>query len=350
MKKIAFLPAHPSQVWLLHSIQTYLMAQSKYEFIWVLRDKDISCELADRLGIKYQCISTASTGLLGNAVELAGNIFKCLKIGKKRKIDLWVTKYGAGNIAGFLLQQKSLSFNDDDVDQVPLIAHTSYPFAERILCPDVLRMGSYDKKSRRYAGCHELIYLHPNRFIPDPGVYRELGIDPSRKFILMRLSALTAHHDKNIRGISEAVVMRVIGLCTKLNIQCYISSEKTLPSSLSSYRLNIPVHRIHHALAFACLFIGDSQTMTSEAAVLGTPAFRLSDFQGRLSVIDEFERYRLAFGFSPDDQENFLTAVERMLIGVDLEKYNSNHRKFLTDKSDPVPWFSEQIIQVLESN
>lgn len=349
MKNIAFLPAHPSQVWLFHSIQKYLLAHSNYEFIWILRDKDISCELADRLGIEYQCISTASTGLLGNAVELVGNILKCLKIGKRRKVDLWVTKYGAGNIAGFLLRQKSLSFNDDDVDQVPLIAHTSYPFAERILCPDVIRMGRYHLKSHRYAGCHELFYLYPTRFSPDKCVYNELGIDITRKFILLRLSALTAHHDKNIRGISKEVVLKIIELCDRQNVQCYISSEKQLPSDLAPYRLSIPVHRVHHALAFASLFIGDSQTMTSEAAVLGTPAFRLSDFQGRLSVIDELERYGLAFGFSPDDQDKLLAAVESMLVVGDFGKYNHNHRKFLTDKGDPVPWFSEQIIQVLES-
>jgi len=347
MKKIAFLPAHPSQVWLFHSIQSHLNTQDNYEFIWVLRDKDISCELADQLGIKYQCISTASTGLIGNAIELAGNIFKCLKIGKKREIDLWVTKYGAGNIAGYLLRQKSLSFNDDDVDQVPLIAHTSYPFAERILCPDVLRMGKYDQKSHRYAGCHELFYLHPNRFTSDDRVYQELGIDKTRKFILLRLSALTAHHDKNIRGISTGIVKRIIELCTRQNVQCYISSEKPLPSDLSQYRLSIPVHRVHHALAFASLFIGDSQTMTSEAAVLGTPAFRLSDFQGRLSVIDELERYELAFGFSPDNSENFLAAVKGILLGGSIQAYSDNHKKFLADKVDPVPWFSEQMLQVL---
>lgn len=349
MKKIAFLPAHPSQVWLLHSIQKYLAAQSNYEFIWVLRNKDISCELADRLGIQYQCISTASTGLLGNAVELAGNILKCFNIGKRGEVDLWVTKYGAGNIAGFLLQQKSMSFNDDDVDQVPLIAHTSYPFAERILCPDVLRMGKYDLKSHRYAGCHELFYLHPKRFSPDRSVYNELGIDITRKFILLRLSALTAHHDKNIRGISKEVVLQIIELCDRQNVQCYISSEKQLPSDLAPYRLSIPVHRVHHALAFASLFIGDSQTMTSEAAVLGTPAFRLSDFQGRLSVIDELERYGLAFGFSPDNAEEFLTAVNDTLLENTSQSYSNSHKRFLTEKIDPVPWFSEQITQVLEA-
>lgn len=349
MKKIAFLPAHPSQVWVFYSVQQYLRTQYECDFIWVLRDKDISCALADQLGVDYRCISTASKGLVGNAVELAGNIIKCYNLGRQRKIDLWITKYGAGNIAAYLQCKKSISFNDDDVDQVPLIAHTSYPFAERILCPDVLRMGKYDFKARRYAGCHELFYLHPSRFTPDPDVYQELGVDPSRKFILMRLSALTAHHDKNIRGISEAVVVRIIEQCKKLDVQCYISSEKPLSPNLSANRLNIPVHRIHHALSFACLFIGDSQTMTSEAAVLGTPAFRLSDFQGRLSVIDELERYGLAFGFSPDNVEEFLMAVNDTLNENTSQAYSKNHKRFLTEKIDPVPWFADQIIQVLEA-
>jgi uncharacterized protein len=349
MKTIAFLPAHPSQVWLLRSVQPYIELSSQFKVQWVIRDKDISCELADELGIDYVRISKAATGVWGNAVEMCGNIFKCLSLGRKLKIDCWVTKYGSGNIAAYFSGIKSVSFNDDDIDQVPLIAHTSYPFAKSVLCPDVVRMGKYEKKSIRYAGCHELFYLHPNRFQPDKSVLEELGIEQGKRFILVRLSALTAHHDKGIRGLSGDAIQQVLALCHKHGIQCFISSEKKLPDALMQYRLSIPVNRVHHVLAFASVFVGDSQTMTSEAAVLGTPAIRFSDFTGRLSVIDEIEKYQLAFGISPDEPFKLVEIVERYLLGEGKEVFKEHHALFLREKIDPAPWFAEQILNIMEA-
>jgi predicted glycosyltransferase len=45
------------------------------------------------------------------------------------------------------------------------------------------------------------------------------------------------------------------------------------------------------------MYIGDSQTMTAEAAVLGTPAIRFNDFVGELSYLEELEyTFDLTYG------------------------------------------------------
>ena len=60
----------------------------------------------------------------------------------------------------------------------------------------------------------------------------------------------------------------------------YISSEKELPEELKEYKLPTPASAIHSVLAFADLYLGDSQTMATEAALLGTPAIRSNSFVG----------------------------------------------------------------------
>ena len=60
----------------------------------------------------------------------------------------------------------------------------------------------------------------------------------------------------------------------------YISSEKALPSELAQYKLSTPSAQIHDVLANADLYVGDSQTMATEAALLGTPAIRSNSFVG----------------------------------------------------------------------
>ena len=63
------------------------------------------------------------------------------------------------------------------------------------------------------------------------------------------------------------------------------------------YRIKINPLDMHHVMAFASLYIGDSQTMAAEAGVLGVPFVRFNDFVGRIGYLRELEdKYRLGFG------------------------------------------------------
>ena len=64
-------------------------------------------------------------------------------------------------------------------------------------------------------------------------------------------------------------------------------------SSLEKFKIRIKPDDIHHVLYFAEMFIGDSQTMAAEAAVLGTPSLRFSDFTGKLNYLNELESPKL---------------------------------------------------------
>ena len=65
----------------------------------------------------------------------------------------------------------------------------------------------------------------------------------------------------------------------------YITSERELPEEFEKYRIKIKVNDIAHAIYFAELLIADSQTMSAEAAVLGTPYIRYNDFIGKISYL-----------------------------------------------------------------
>lgn len=346
MKTVAFLPAHPSQVWVLSQVANALSSHAKV--LWYLRDKDCSAEIADALGIRYQLLSSARTGYFGNALEMFGVAVKAVRCTKRDEVDLWVTKYGAGNFAASLLGKSSISFNDDDADLVPLIAFTSYTFAKHVLVTSVTRMGKYESKAIRYPSFHELFYLHPNRFTPDPEIKQELGLADNDSYGIVRLSSLSAHHDYGVRGIAVGLVEDVLEL-TGDKMRLFISSERPLEGGLEGYRVPIRPERMHHALACADFFLGDSQTMTAEAAVLGTPALRVSDFVGRISYIAELERYGLAFGFLPGDEQNMLKKLAAILEDQESPgKFAERRRLMLADNIDPVPWFVDQLVRALD--
>lgn len=345
MKTVALLPAHPSQVWVLNQVAKQL--SRRVRVLWYLRDKDRSGEIADGLGIKYKPFSIAATGLFRNGAEMFFATMKALQETQNNDIDLWVTKFGAGNIAAKLLRRKSLSFNDDDLDLVPLIGATSYRFADKVLVLDVTRMGRYEVKACRYPSFHELFYLHPSRFLPDHEIKQELGLLAQQRFGVVRLSALTAHHDRGIRGIATEFLVKFIKRY-ETKIKIFISSEKPLAPELAQYQLSIRPERMHHVLAFAEFFVGDSQTMAAEAAVLGTPALRLNDFAGRVSYLAELERYGLAFSFRPGEEHLLIKKLDSMLCNPSLaDEFKLKKEKMLVDKIDPAPWFADRITQSL---
>jgi len=276
-------------------------------------------------------------------MTLGVDVFRAARLLRRHRADVCITKYGAGNLAARLLLRKTISFNDDDADVVPLIVWTSYPFAHSVLAPTVTRMGRFDRKTTRFRGNFELFYLHPNRFTPDASVRAKLGLATDEPYAIIRLSALTAHHDMGKRGVGERLLNDVIAL-TRDRVRLFISSEKPLSPAFEPLRFPIPPQWIHHALAFAEFFLGDSQTMTSEAAVLGTPAFRLNDFVGRLSYLEELQQFGLSFGFHPGEEGELVSELTRVLDLPDRRvHFDRVRRQFLADKIDPVPWFADQI-------
>jgi predicted glycosyltransferase len=94
------------------------------------------------------------------------------------------------------------------------------------------------------------------------------------------------------------------------------------------------------------MFVGDSQTMTSEAAVLGTPAIRCNTFVGRIHYLEEEEhKYGLTYGFLPNETERMFEKIKELLAMPDLkEKWQTRRQKMLAEKIDYskfLTWFVE---------
>jgi len=103
---------------------------------------------------------------------------------------------------------------------------------------------------------------------------------------------------------------------------------------------------MHSVLANASILICDSQSMSVEAAILGVPSIRISDFVGRISVLEELEhKYGLTYGVKPGN-EDFLFERFNYLLNNKYLKDNFQYRKnnMLRDKIDVTAflvWFVE---------
>jgi len=105
---------------------------------------------------------------------------------------------------------------------------------------------------------------------------------------LLRFNAFKAHHDIGAKGLSIENKRKLIAyLETKGKV--YITSERNIDEEFKKYQLLLSPEKVHSLIYYATMLIGDSQTMTSEAAILGTPALKCNTFAGKLSVPNELE-------------------------------------------------------------
>ena len=254
----------------------------------VITSKDVLEDLVKQEGWNYTNIFPEGRKIkglptyFGAAFNLVRTIFKLLKYTRGKKYHLFITD-DLLTIVGWLRKVPSILFQDSDLHVVPESA-ILMRFATHILSPENADMGKYNLKKIGYKGYKELAYLHPNQFSPDKSILK--GIDTERFFIL-RLVNLGATHDVGKKGIDNKKLDKIITLLSK-NGKVFISSERKLESKYEQYILKPDkVSDLVHYIYYADMFIGDSQTTTSEAAIVGTPSIRFNDFVGKLSVMEE---------------------------------------------------------------
>ena len=337
--------SHPAHVHLFRNA-IRLWQEKGYPIVITARDKDITANLLTLYGLDYQIISKAKPGLIGLLLGLVEHDMGVLHVARQFKCDFMMGTSVAVSHASKLLPAKSIVFNEDNRESSPYFAMLTYPFADHIVTPAVLGE-DYGKRHHTYAGSQELAYLHPNYFTPDIAVLRELGIGEDETYSILRFVALGASHDIGQKGIDDVIKHQIIAELSKVG-RVFITSEGALSPEFEPYRLRVSPEKIHHVLALARLFVGDSQSMTIEAAVLGTPAIRCNTFVGRTPVIEELEhRYHLTYGFLPQDSQAIVAKIKEILSDPNSEALWQERRAvYLSDTVDLTAWMVDLIEQL----
>jgi len=248
---------------------------------------------------------------------------------------------------------------EDDANlNIPIFlgALTCYPYFSEILTPEVCNNSIWNFKSIKYNSYHELAYLHPNHFTPDKKVVEKYFSADSSYFIL-RFAKLNAYHDIGIKGINTEIAQKIIDLLKPCG-RIYITSERELEPQFEQYRIKINPLDMHHVMAFAQLYIGDSQTMAAEAGVLGVPFVRFNDFVGRIGYLRELEDvFKLGYGIKTKEVEKLYKTVSDLISMPDRAAvFALRRQKMLSEKIDYaqfLTWFIEnypQCAQIMREN
>jgi predicted glycosyltransferase len=129
-----------------------------------------------------------------------------------------------------------------------------------------------------------------------------------------------------------------------------ITTERDIDEEFLSYQMKVSPEKIHSLMAYAKILIGDSQTMCSEAAVLGVPSMRCNSFAGRVSYLEEQEKkYELVYSFLPSEFEKLFEKVKEWVEDPELKtKWMMRRQNMLKDKIDVTSFFKKMIYQFIE--
>ena len=105
--------------------------------------------------------------------------------------------------------------------------------------------------------------------------------------------------------------------------------------------LKINPNDIHTVLSNAKIYIGDSQSMAVESALLGTPGIRFNDFTNQIGVLNELEvKYGLTKSIAIMDEEKLYKVVKEMLEMEDLKiRQHEKLKILLQDKINVCDFF-----------
>lgn len=240
-----------------------------------------------------------------------------------------------------LLGIKSIAVFEDDLEIFPVYSKVFVPFLDHQLCPESCSAAQWNDhpKTIKYKGNHELAYLRPHYFTPHPEKVAAVFEKDKLNFFI-RFAKLTAWHDENKKGITDQLAQSIIEHLRPFG-KIHISSERELSPELDAYRIKVKASDILDVLYYADLYLGDSQTMTAEAAVLGTPSIRFNDFVGKLGYLEELETtYGLTFGIPTNQPDQLLQKIDEIVATPDLKnKWQQKKNHLLKETIDPTKFF-----------
>jgi hypothetical protein len=301
------------------------------------RAKDVTLELLDGFRLPYRVLSRAADHHAGLYLEWLVRTARLVKALRGFAADVTAAVGGAFVApAGRIARVPSLVFTD--TEHVRIDRLLTFPLATRICVPYSFRT-EVSGPITRYNGLHELAYLSPSRFRPEPGVLSAAGAAPP--YAVVRFVSWGASHDRGHRGLAalgrDEVLRRLGRLCPII-----VSDEGSRLAWSDGRALEIAPHHVHHVLARASLYIGEGATMATEAGLLGTPSVYVSSLVGTMGNFDLLAEAGLVESFV--DPAAALDRAEALLVAGDARReWERRAREFGARHVDVTAFIVEQL-------
>jgi predicted glycosyltransferase len=314
------------------------LQELNYDILICAREKEMTTVLLKKYGFPFTVVSVAQPPLVPLLKEQIHRSWGFSRILRQFQPDISISIMDP--TLAFASRVKGIPFiGITDTENAERSILGTLPFTEAVLTPSCFKK-ILGPKQIFYNGNHELAYLHPNHFTPDPSVLTEIGLTDGDPFTIVRFVSWQASHDVGQHGLTLETKHKVIREFEKFG-PVFITSEKPLPDEFEKYRISVSPEKMHDLLYYATLLYGESATMASECAVLGTSSI-FCDYAGRGYTDEEESRYHLVYNFKLDkasQERSIEKAVELLQNPVLKESSRQKRARLLQDKIDVTAFF-----------
>lgn len=314
------------------------MQAKGHEFFVSARNKEVIHTLLQQYNIPFYNRGRGATGMAGKFWYIFKADVLLLIKARTFKPDLFIS-FASPYAAHVAWLMKKPHIVIDDTESASLNHKLYLPFSKVTLNPLSFRK-EMGEKQVRFDSFMELSYLHPKYFHPSESIFQYLKIKPNEKYCIFRFVSWNANHDIGQKGLDFYTKLKLVDMLDK-EMKVFISSEGELPEQLRKYQITIPPEKLHDALAFADLYIGEGATTASECVMLGTPAIYINSLSA--GTLEEQKKSGLLHNLR--DTTDLFTTLEKISADPGYKKQIQNKRdQLLSDKIDPTAflvWFIE---------
>lgn len=288
-----FFTNTPAHVHLYRNAVEELRAQG-HEVLVLARDYGCTVDLLEYFDMPYDVYGACDTTKGSLFRELPSHYLSIFRKAIRYQPSLIFGIGGYAAHAGFVTRSPVILIHDSE--PTTLDHKVSKPFADLILTPQAFQK-DLGRNHRRFNGFKETAYLHPDVYSPEDDVRPLLGVDSDEPFAIIRFNAFGSHHDVGHAGFTPTERRQLIEKLSE-DVTVFVSDEGGAVdlADLDARPFDLHPALLHDALREARLVVSDSQTIATEAALLGTPIIRSNSFVG------------------DDDMGNFVELAEHDLV------------------------------------
>lgn len=288
------------------------MESKGHEILVSARDKEVTHDLLNAYNIKFVTRSSGRSSLFGKLIYILEADFKLFNMARKFKPDIFLS-FGSAYAAHVskLIRAPHIVFDDTEHAKYE---HMMYvPFSDCIITPSSFRK-NFGVKHVTFNGSMDMAYLHPEYFKDNIKCLDDQKLKP-KSYFLLRFVNWDASHDRGHTGFSQQGKSKLIEMLNDYGT-VVISSENELPEEFKRYIYKGDPKDIHTLLRHASLLIGESGSMATETAILGTPSIVVNSSVKHLGVFEHISKFGNLFYF--DEENSAIQKVQELLGSNDL--------------------------------
>lgn len=243
------------------------------------RDYGCTADLLEYYDLEYKLYGSCGSSKRSLFRELPLHYTQIFRTVRAFDPDL-IFGYGAYSAhAGAVARAPVITIFDSEPTHIDHVV--SKPFTTVQLTPNTFEK---DLGGRHYTfnGFKETAYLHPDNFEPaTANIEGELEIERDSPYVVLRFNDFGSHHDFDHSGFTHDEKITLIERLSEYAAVLVSDEGKELAlDRLPTRTFDLHPAKMHDVLANAALLVADTQTMVTEAALLGTPAIRSNSFVG----------------------------------------------------------------------